>query len=195
MNKKLKLSIFTNKVRNLKKNIPLKKNSTIKNIVVPIRHFPPATKEWYNSIYTFNKNSIKNLTVANNNLSNIIKSYFNFYFNRKVLSNKKLSIRFRRLAMKNIFISKAEIKHTTKKVREIISVSEGLRRYMDETNDYYIWRLNSYVPVNSKRELLKIMYDHKKDIQKFIRKNDLDLKDDKDNALTQVAAYFDKIAN
>jgi hypothetical protein len=116
MNKKLKLSIFTNKVRNLKKNIPLKKNSTIKNIVVPIRHFPPATKEWYNSIYTFNKNSIKNLTVANNNLSNIIKSYFNFYFNRKVLSNKKLSIRFIRLAMKNIFISKAEIKHTTKKV-------------------------------------------------------------------------------
>lgn len=87
------------------------------------------------------------------------------------------------------------LKYTTKKVREILTVSEGLRRYMDETNDYYIWRLNSYVPVNSKRELLKIMYDHKKDIQRFIRKNDLDLKNDKDNALIQVAAYFDKIAN
>jgi hypothetical protein len=87
------------------------------------------------------------------------------------------------------------LKHTTKKVREIISVSEGLRRYMDEFDDYYIWRLNSYVPVNSKRELLNIMYDHKKDIQRFIRKSDLDLKNDKDNALAQVAAYFDKIAN
>ncbi len=87
------------------------------------------------------------------------------------------------------------LKYTTKKVREILTVSEGLRRYMDETNDYYIWRLNSYVPVNSKHELLNIMYDHKKDIQRFIRKNDLDFKNDKDNALSQVAAYFDKIAN
>ena len=86
------------------------------------------------------------------------------------------------------------LKYTSKKVREIISVSEGLRRYMDETNNYYIWRLNSFVVVNSKRELLNILYDHKKDIQRFIRKNDLDLKNDKDNALAQVAAYIDKIA-
>ncbi|HWY36070.1 MAG TPA: hypothetical protein VNX68_15605, partial [Nitrosopumilaceae archaeon] len=77
------------------------------------------------------------------------------------------------------------LKYTSKKVREIISVSEGLRRYMDETNNYYIWRLNSFVVVNSKRELLNILYDHKKDMQRFIRKNDLDLKNDKDNALAQ----------
>jgi hypothetical protein len=86
------------------------------------------------------------------------------------------------------------LKYTSKKVREIISVSEGLRRYMDETNNYYIWRLNSFVVVNSKRELLNILYDHKKDMQRFIRKNDLDLKNDKDNALAQIAAYIDKIA-
>jgi hypothetical protein len=86
------------------------------------------------------------------------------------------------------------LKYTTKKVREIISVSEGLRRYMDETNDYYIWKLNSYVPVNSKRELVNFMYDHKKDVQKFIRKNKLDYKNDKDNTMIQVATYFDQIA-
>jgi len=87
------------------------------------------------------------------------------------------------------------LKHTTKKVREIISVSEGLRRYMDETNDYYIWRLNSYVAVSTKRELLDYMYDHKKDVQRFIRKNKLDYRNDKENTLIQVAGYFDKIAN
>jgi hypothetical protein len=115
--KKLKLFIFTNKVKYYKNNIPLNnKKSRIKNIIGPIRHFPPATKEWYNSIYAYNKNSIKNLTVANNNLSSIIKSYFNFYFNRKILNDKKLAIRFRRLAIKKILISKAEIKHTTKKM-------------------------------------------------------------------------------
>jgi hypothetical protein len=57
--KKLKLFIFTNKVKYYKNNIPLNnKKSRIKNIIGPIRHFPPATKEWYNSIYAYNKNSI-----------------------------------------------------------------------------------------------------------------------------------------
>jgi hypothetical protein len=42
---------------------------------------------------------------------------------------------------------------------------------------------------------LNYMYDHKKDIQKFIRKNKLDYRNDTDNTLIQVAAYFDKIAN
>jgi len=126
----LKLFIFTNKVKYYKKNIPFKKKSRIKNIVGATRHFPPATKEWYNSIYAYNKNSIKNLTVANNNLSSIIKSYFNFYFNRKILNNKKLAIRFRRLAIKKIFISKAEIKHTTKKVIITLYIYNEERRIL-----------------------------------------------------------------
>jgi ribosomal VAR1-like protein len=127
MNKKffIKPSIFTKK--KIYNNIPLNKN---KKIIGPIRYFPPATKEWYNSIYAFNKNSIKNLTVANNNLSNIIKSYFNFYFNRKVLSSKKLATRFRRLAMKKIFISKTEIKHTTKKVIITLYIYNEERRIL-----------------------------------------------------------------
>lgn len=120
-------SIFTNKIKYYKKNIYFKIN---KKIVGPIRHFPPATKEWYNSIYTFNKNSIKNLTVANNNLSNIIKSYFNFYFNRKVLNSKKLAIRFRRLAMNKIFFSKAEIKYTAKKVIITLYIYNEERRIL-----------------------------------------------------------------
>lgn len=130
MKNKLKLFIVANKVKSYKNNISLKKIFTIQNIVVPIRHFPPATKEWYNSIYTFNKNSMKNLTVANNNLSDIIKSYFNFYFNRKVFSKKKLVTRFRRLAMKNIFISKAEIKHSTKKVIITLYIYNEERRIL-----------------------------------------------------------------
>jgi hypothetical protein len=120
-------SIFTNNIKYYKKNIPLRRN---KNIIGPIRYFPSATKEWYNSIYTFNKNSIKNLTVANNNLSNIIKSYFNFYFNKKVLNYKKLATRFRRLTMKKIFISKAEIKHTAKKVIITLYIYNEERRIL-----------------------------------------------------------------
>ncbi|HEY4935935.1 MAG TPA: hypothetical protein VII44_05110 [Puia sp.] len=87
------------------------------------------------------------------------------------------------------------LKLTYKKIRETLSVYDGLKRYMDETDNYYIWRLNSYVPVNTKRELLNFRYDHKKEIQRFIRKNKLDYRNDKDNTLIRVAAYYDQIAN
>ena len=86
------------------------------------------------------------------------------------------------------------LKHTTKKIREVLSTSD-LRRYMDEFNDYYIRGRSGYVVVNSKRELFNFMPDHKKEIQRFMRKNNLDFKNDKDNTLSQVAAYYDQIAN
>jgi len=110
----IKPFIFTKKVNNKQIIIPL--SIKTRNTLGPIRHFPPATKEWFNSVYAYNKNYIKNLSIANNNLSNIIKSYFNFYFNKKVLQTKRIATRFIRLGMKNIFISKAEIKHTNEKV-------------------------------------------------------------------------------
>jgi len=86
------------------------------------------------------------------------------------------------------------LKHTSKKIREVLSTNE-LRRYMDEFEDYYIRRRNEYTIVNSKRELLNFMNDHKKEIQRFMRKNKLDFQNDKDNTLSQVAAYYDQIAN
>jgi hypothetical protein len=85
------------------------------------------------------------------------------------------------------------LKHTSKKIREVLSTNE-LRRYMDEFDDYYIRGRNEFTIVNSKRELLNFMNDHKKEIQRFIRKNKLDFKNDKDNTLSQVAAYYDQIA-
>jgi hypothetical protein len=87
------------------------------------------------------------------------------------------------------------LKHTSKKIREVLSSSEGIRRYMDEFDNYYIRGRGSYFNISSKRELFNFAGDHKKEIQRFIRKNKLDLKNDKDNTLSQVAAYYDQIAN
>ncbi len=87
------------------------------------------------------------------------------------------------------------LKHTTKKIREILTTSEGLRRYMDESDDYYIRSWNSYTLVNSRHAFLNFVSDHKKEVQKFIRKNDLSYKSDTDNTLAKAAAYYDQIAN
>jgi ribosomal VAR1-like protein len=109
----LKPLIFNKKINLKHKIIPL---DIIYNTIGPIRAFPTATKEWFNSVYAYNQNSIKNLSVADKTLSRLVKSYFNFYFNKKVLKSSKIATRFRRLSLTKILISKAELKHTSSKV-------------------------------------------------------------------------------
>ncbi len=82
------------------------------------RHFTPAAQEWYNSIYTYDLNYIKNLPIADKNLMNLLKSYFNIklsknFFNTKI---KPLQIRFKRLSTKRTFVGKGHLKHTSNKV-------------------------------------------------------------------------------
>jgi len=105
--------VFTKKVNNKYRVIPL--NITT-NTLGAIRHFPSANKEWFDSVYAFNVNSIKNLSIADKNLIKLIKNYFNLYFSKKVFKSKRLAIRFRRLAVNKIFISRAELKHTSSKI-------------------------------------------------------------------------------
>lgn len=82
------------------------------------RHFTPAAQEWYNSIYTYNANYVKNLPVADKNLMNLLKSYFNAQLNKEFLKTKikPLQMRFKRLSTKRTFIGKGHLKHTNNKV-------------------------------------------------------------------------------
>jgi hypothetical protein len=123
----IKPFIFTKKINNRYKVIPL---NIITNTLGPVRYFPYTTKEWFNSVYAFNINSIKNLSVTDKNLIKLIKSYFNFYFSKKVLNYKRLVTRIRRLAINRIFVSKAELKHTSSKVIITLHVYNEERRVL-----------------------------------------------------------------
>jgi hypothetical protein len=125
--KKITPLIFIKKLNNNLKIIPLNK---IIGVLAPIRYFPPSTQEWFNSIYSYDNNYIKGITVLDKNLSSLIKSYFNFYFNKKFLYNKRIITRFRRLAIKRIFVSKAELKHTSCKVVITLYVYDEERRIL-----------------------------------------------------------------
>lgn len=120
--------IFTKKVNNKYKTIPI---NLIVNTSGPVKHFPPATQEWFNSIYTYNKNSLKNISIADKNLSRLIKSYFNFYFSQEIIKSKRIAMRFRRLATRKIFVSKADVKHTNDKVIITLYVYNQEKRYLD----------------------------------------------------------------
>jgi len=41
------------------------------------RHYPPAAQEWYNSVYTYNKNYLKTLPALDKTLGALLKSYCN----------------------------------------------------------------------------------------------------------------------
>ena len=81
-----------------------------------MRHYPPGAQEWSNSIYTYNKNSIKTLPLIDKNLMKLLKSYYNMHASHKTLKIKRKVNRFRRLSPIKVFVGKGDLKHTNSKV-------------------------------------------------------------------------------
>jgi len=125
--KKIIPFILKKKINNNSKIIHFNKTT---NTLGPMRYFPPATQEWLNSIYTYKNSYIKNITITDKILSKLIKSYFNLYFTNKLFTSKRIINRFRRLIMNRIFISKAELKHTSSKVVITLYVYNEERRML-----------------------------------------------------------------
>jgi len=100
------------------------------------RHYPPANQEWFNSIYSFNKNFIKTLPIVDKIVNKLIKSYFNLsplYNNKK---SSRVQVRFKRLSLNRILVSRAEMKHTNNKV--IVTV------YLYNKNKkFYLYKLKN----------------------------------------------------
>nr|YP_009827967.1 ribosomal protein S3 [Antarctomyces pellizariae]YP_010943469.1 ribosomal protein S3 [Antarctomyces psychrotrophicus]QIZ74881.1 ribosomal protein S3 [Antarctomyces pellizariae]WLS55498.1 ribosomal protein S3 [Antarctomyces psychrotrophicus] len=146
--------IFSKKVNLKHKIIPL---DIITNTIGPIRFFPPATKEWFNSIYAYNKNSIKNLSVADKTIRKLINSYFSLFFNKNIIRSKKILRRLRRLSLKKIFISKAELKHTNSNVNITLYVYNEEKRDLDrklnklENLHFVSGLLSRALPASSKK--------------------------------------------
>jgi len=82
------LNIFNLNLKNKKYNDITLENKG--NDIGQTRHYPPANQEWFNSIYAYNKNTVKSLPIADKLTTKLIKSYFNLY-SRKL--EKKLKSR------------------------------------------------------------------------------------------------------
>jgi hypothetical protein len=100
------------------KNKYKKKSVNIENITIYYKDFVPAIRDWKNSIYTYNKNSLTLIPVANRFVIKLIKSYFNSYNYQleSKLRKEKLRRRYRKLSTNKIFISDGEFKHTNDKL-------------------------------------------------------------------------------
>jgi len=102
----------------------------------PIIFYPAATKEWFDSIYTYNKVYIKSLVHKDNIVNNLIKSYFNLNLLdvKDKLKFRRRRVKSRRNSVNRIFVSRAEMKHTNNKV--IITVYT-----YNKHKNYFLYKL------------------------------------------------------
>ena len=119
------------------------KHSRKGNEIAQTRHYPSANKEWFNSIYAYNKNTIKLLPVADKVTLKLLKSYFNLYSPKleKSVKSPRVRKRLRRLSTNRILISRPELKHTSSKV--VITVYVYNRQKI-----YYLRKLRNILAVD-----------------------------------------------
>lgn len=109
-------------------------------IINKIKYLPSYSKEWKNIMYSFNKNSLKNVSVNTLNINKIIKSYFNLYFkDREFLGiTRFVYLKKKRDFLKRIFISDANIKYTNNKAKITIFTinkeKEALKKIFHKLN-------------------------------------------------------------
>lgn len=103
---------------NLNNNSKIVKFNSKKNEIGSTKYLPSFSKEWINTIYSFDKKIISNLPTFTDNINKIIRSYFDLFFrNRKFIDMPKfILLKRRRNFLRRIFTSNAEIKHTNNKI-------------------------------------------------------------------------------
>jgi Mitochondrial ribosomal protein (VAR1) len=139
-----KLLISNTKIRDINNNLLSSKDN------------PSSTKEWNNSIYVYNKNTLSKIPVLNLLSIEIIKSYFNLYnyILEKKLSTKIISRRLKKFTSNRIYVNKAEIKHTNNKV--IISLfifNKQKYNYITKARKKY---MKAFIKENMYKKLLLI---------------------------------------
>jgi hypothetical protein len=150
------------------------------DFVAATRHYPPANQEWFNSVYTYYKNNIKLLPVADNVIINLIRGYFNMYSNFLENKNKARDMRDwkRKLSGRKFWVSKPELKHTNDKV--IINLYIYNRQktfFLRKIRELLSYKLFNYIKKSIKVNSNEFLKDFRKSTVKLL--NIINIKDDK----------------
>lgn len=78
--------------------------------------YPSSSKEWFSSIYSYNKSYIKSLISLDSLTNTLFRNYFNMLGDKLVFSFKRRRPNKLRYSANKIYTSKAEFKHTNAKL-------------------------------------------------------------------------------
>ena len=94
----------------------------------------PAQIEWFNSIYSYNKNYVRSISPYNKIINEVIKSFFNLHYVKNLKKEKRRwrtkRIKSIRWSINRILLSKAEILTTNKKAFFNIYIYNAEKRYL-----------------------------------------------------------------
>lgn len=136
------------------------------------KHFPPAIREWKNSVYSFNKNTIKDTALKDEVLYDTMWSHFaSKRFDKQSRKSHRMRGLIRRSSSKRIFISKPSIKQYSDKniitvflfdrenelLKKRVYYLKRLVKHNDLINDV-VW-FNDFRVERSKQFLFKLESD------------------------------------
>jgi len=70
-----------------------------------------------------------------------------------------------------------------------------IESFFSETKDYYVKKGNNYLGFSGKGGLLDIFKDKKKELRQYIKTNNLDFRENLEQAIVSAATYYDHITN
>jgi len=167
------LNIIKLKLKNRYKSL----NINTKNKIKHFKEFTPAVRNWKNSIYSYNKNTLSLIPEASKLTINLIRNYFNLYNLKLEKKNKKnnyFPIRLRKISTHKIFVSNGEFKHTN----DLVSIT--IYFYNRQLSNYFYKiskKYNKFLKKSIfKRKLLLIKKMGLKFIKEQIRQKNIVLK-------------------
>lgn len=76
-------------------------------------------------------------------------------------------------------------------VANLLVTVENIQNFIGHTISYYLKKGGTYYHLNNKKALLNTFKDRKSDLKKFIRRNKLSWRDDKETLLIKVMSWYD----
>jgi len=136
-------------------------NNNDVNFVSQTRYYPPASKEWFNSIYSYNKDSTKLLPIYDRVVISLIRGYFNLYSRKleKKIKWARMRTWMRRLSTNKILVSRAELKHSSDKVHITIYLYNRQKKYIIKKIKkirLFLFSLVNIIKLLNKKKLKKI---------------------------------------
>ena len=78
-------------------------------------------------------------------------------------------------------------------IQNMVVSSDNIQNYINYSTAYYLKKGNTYYSVNSKNALFNVLKDRKPDVKKFIRKNNLNWRQDKEDLILKVISWYDTL--
>lgn len=129
------LNILKLKFKNSYKKVKFKNNNNKTNY---LKKFEPSVRNWKNSIYAYNKNTLSLIPEASRLTIKLIKGYFNLY-SLKLEKKFKKNLKKKKYSSHKIFISDGQFKHTNDLVNiTIYFYNRQLKNYITKLKRRYI---------------------------------------------------------